>query len=148
MKSLLLVLVMASAAMAQGNLPDIGRAPYPLFDSTRGAGGDTLLSKGTINSGGADLVGFFARYFAEDDSINVKVSAEFSPDGSLWFGSLGIDTAIVSGQADTSKMKRLDTFPDYSAFSRIRVVSLAATSDTVAVTIKLILHRLGMSRLH
>ena len=118
-----------------------------VFDSTRIAGGKSDTSRSVVKIFGADMFGYMAQYGSVNDSINVEVYADFSADGYRWFHTSGLDTMIVSGTADTTRVRQIE-IPTYPIYARCRVKALAASSDTVAVRIVWLVHYLGLQRLY
>ena len=99
--------------------------------------------------GAVDLAGLFVKYDNRKDSINVVTLLDISPDGddahwTLWGG---LDTALVSGTADSTTHKRVLNFPDWPAFGRVRHQAAAAAGDTVKITTRITLVRISVDRL-
>ena len=119
------------------------------FDSVAVAGGESDTSR-SFSANGHSLIAYTAFYRSRNDSINMEVYADFSEDGKRWpaAATVGLDTVIVSGETDADESKRMNTFPDFHRYSRIRVNSLAASTDTVDVIIQIVPHYFGGLRLY
>lgn len=120
----------------QRPVPALSPGTYPMAmqDSVdiAGAGKDTSDAV-AVNC--IDFLSYYAQYHSRNDSINIEVYADFSPDGLHWLHTVGLDTALVSGTADAIEAKRVDFFPDWALFARCRVVGAHASTDTVDVSV-------------
>jgi len=118
------------------------------MDSTALAGGESDTTRGIILMRSVDMAAYMAQYTSRNDSTNILVRADFSADGERWVHTITLDSVLVSGTTDSTEAKRLDDFPDWPIYCRVRTTNNAvATSDTVDVYSWLILHYLAKPRL-
>lgn len=143
----LLLCVGIAHAQDSFSLPAPGVYRQTVHDDVALSGGRADTS-GVVRIHGADLYGFFARYNATNDSVNIRVYADFSTDGAWWPITVGLDTMIASGTVDTSRAKDMSNiFLDHPIYARSRIVSAAAVTDTVVVKVVWTVHYLGLLRL-
>lgn len=144
--ALVLVLAVEARGQAPRELPRPGVYPTATQDSVVLAGGknDTSVSFPTY---GVDIVGFWGYYKSRNDSTNLVVRLDFSPDNKHWLKTVTIDSVVTSGAADSMAAERIDTFPDWAYFARCRVNSSAAATDTVDTFIWYLLHYMAKPRL-
>lgn len=133
-------------AQGGGDLPQPGWRSFVVADSVTLAGGASDTSA-VVNTAGFDVFGYFAQFVSRNDSINVTVVAEPSPDKVHWFAGYGLDAILVSGTGDSSIGKTFHSFPDYPPYHRAIIANNAAADDTLNVTIWWVLHYLRLERL-
>lgn len=104
------------------------------------AGKDT--TKGVFIAG-VDEWSTFVQYILLNDSANVKVYLDISPDNQTFIAwSAGaIDSALVAkgGGSTTTHYVQFTNPPNDKMFARVRVVGAHAAGDSVKVTIKWVL---------
>lgn len=117
-----------------------GSVVETLRDSVQLVAGGKDTSR-AIFIGGCDLFAYHVLYDARNDCTNVKLYIDLSSDNVNWVSwqSGAYDSALVSGTADTERLKQLTNPPNYTFYARTRMNGAQATGDTVKVTLRWIL---------
>ena len=147
MKWIISLLIFTGIAFAQ-DIPRPGSYPEKVWDAKAisGTQADSIRGAG-YQIGGADLLGLFGKFVSRNDSINIVIYFDYSPDGKNWLKRVPVDTIIVSGTQDTSIAFQYDGYFDSGAQVRPRMVSNATATDTTDVTFWIVPHWLGAGRL-
>jgi len=105
------------------------------------ASADTTLG---VWVGAVDKIRLYAKYASRNDSINVLIWLDIAPvnDPDFFVPWAAIDSAIVSGTADTTRYTSIASPPDDALYGRLRTVPRMASGDTVDVTTKMTITRL------
>lgn len=142
------IVVFITTALYAADIPRPGSYPDKVYDSfvISGAETDSLRGAG-LQINGVDMLGVFGKFVSRNDSINIVIYLDYSPDGKTWLHRVPMDTIIVSGTQDTSIAFKYDPYADWGENVRTRLVSSAAATDTTEVTLWLVRHYLGAGRL-
>lgn len=118
-----------------------GSQLYVLRDTLQivATGKDTSVG---VKIAGCDLWAYYVKYDARNDSTNIKLYIDISPDNKNWVSwqAGAYDSALVSGTTDTERLRQLVNPPNYSMWARNRTNGAQATGDTSKVTIEWIVH--------
>lgn len=118
-----------------------GQSYHTLFDSLqiKGTAKDT---SGSFLIGGMDSYGLYVKYDNRADSINVRLTLLVAPYITGPFRAyVGLDTAIVSGTADSTTYKKISDVPEWARFGSVEVAGYMAATDSVKVTTAIHLNR-------